>query len=236
MPPAAPFLEYKGTKLFKPSASSGAYFYVVNEMALDADGAPNAYHPANTPGLDHPANAGFPGGAWQNVLVADPADGRKPFVQPSGPFQGFFVAKTSLEDRTLAVTDPARYVDATRIPYLVFPGAFHQLTGTGTLGDFVAARNLRTGKTSAAIVADIGARDHPLREVSLQLAADLGGVNVNPRNGAGVPQGPFAYVVFPFSKSRPAWPVTLEQIERRVGEELARVGGWDRILALVPAH
>jgi hypothetical protein len=60
------------------------------------------------------------------------------------------------------------------------------------------------GQESAAIVADVGPRNDPLGEVSIRLAENLGGHNVNPRNGAGMPTGRFAYVVFPRSKATPA--------------------------------
>lgn len=113
---------------------SDAYFYVTERMAIDADGAPNAYHPHDT-GLDALANAGFPNGGWKSILAVDPLDPTTPFVQTVGPFAGFFVSKTTLQDPTRKETDPLRYVDSTKVPYLVFPGAFHALTGTGTTGD-----------------------------------------------------------------------------------------------------
>src|SRR5215218_2949592 len=61
---------YRGTQLFR-FPNSTAYFYLVNRMSVDADGAPNAYHPRDT-GLDALANAGFPHGAWRSILVVDP--------------------------------------------------------------------------------------------------------------------------------------------------------------------
>src|SRR4029077_2822205 len=107
-----------------------------------------------------------------------------------------------------AVTDPGRYVDSTKVPYLVFPSTFHALKGTGTMGDLAVARNLRNNNVTAAIVADVGPPHAPLGEVSIRLAEDLGGVHVNPRTGAGMPKGPFLYVLFPRSLSTPAWPLT----------------------------
>jgi hypothetical protein len=121
---AIDFLTYEGTVVRK-FPGSAAYFYVTDRMAIDADGAPNAYHPEDR-GIDALANAGFPHAGWKSILVADPLDPGRPFVQPAGPFAGF-VSKTTLQDPTCAETDPARYVDSTRVPYLVFPGAFHAL-------------------------------------------------------------------------------------------------------------
>jgi len=219
--------EYRGTQLWK-IPDSAAYFYVVNRMSIDADGAPNAYHPDDI-GLDALINAGYPRGAWRSILVvARPLN--RPFIQPDGEFAGYFVSMTTLQDATLPVTDVRRYVDSTRVPYLVFPGAFFALRGTGNFGDLGAARQLESGKESPAIVADKGPRNAPLGEVSIRLAENLGGRNVNPRNGAGMPRGSFAYVVFPTSKSQPPWPVTAEQLQQRVQERLTAIGGWERIL------
>ncbi|HEV2855874.1 MAG TPA: hypothetical protein VHC97_24005 [Thermoanaerobaculia bacterium] len=228
---AVPFQAYRGTQLFRFPEST-AYFYVVNRMSIDADGAPNAYHPQDT-GLDALANAGFPNGAWRSILVVDPRRADRPFVQPDGEFAGFFVSMTTLQDRTLPVTDVRRYVDATRVPYLVFPGAFFAMRGTGDFGDLGAARQIESGKESAFIVADAGPRNDPLGEVSIRLAESLGGRNVNPRNGTGAPRGPFVYVVFPRSKSQPPWPVTAEQLQQRVQELLTALGGWERILPCI---
>jgi Fungal chitosanase of glycosyl hydrolase group 75 len=228
---ALDLLVYERTPLRQPP-SSDAYFYVTERMAIDADGAPNAYHPQDL-GIDALANAGFPNGGWKSVLAVDPLDSAKPFVQTVGPFAGFFVSKTTLQDSSRNETDPGRYVDSTKVPYVVFPGAFHALRGTGTMGDLAVVRNLRNDMVTAAIVADVGPRNAPLGEVSIRLAEKLGGVNVNPRNGSGMPKGPFVYVLFPGTKSTPRWPLTLEMIEERAHAALSAIGGWDRVLPCV---
>ena len=82
-------------------------------MTIDADGAPNAYHPDNT-GLDDLKNAGAPG-YWEGL--AKDKDG-EPFVQgPDDPFPGYYVSATALADRSKPVNDPTRYVDASKIPF-----------------------------------------------------------------------------------------------------------------------
>jgi hypothetical protein len=225
--------QYKGVMLWQ-FPNSNAYFYATSRMAIDADGAPNAYNPQDT-GIDANANAGYPHGGWRNVIVADPADHAKAYVQPSGPYKDFFVSKTTLEDTTLPVTDYNRYVDARKIPYLVFPGQFYQMSGTGVFGDFGAAYNLNNDKKSALIVGDMGAADHKLGEVSIKLAENLGGSHVNPRNGGGMPAGKFIYVVFPKSKLTPKWRIGLEQIQQKSDELIAGIGGWERILECVNA-
>lgn len=225
---AVDFLTYEGT-LLRKFPESESYFYATDRMAIDADGAPNAYHPQDR-GIDALSNGGFPHGAWKSIIVTDPANPRQPFVQTSGPFAGFFVSKTTLQDPSKNETDPTRYVDSTQVPYIVFPGNFHALRGTGTMGDFAMVRNLRNHKVSVAIVADVGPRSAPLGELSIRLAENLGGVNVNPRNGSGMPRGPFLYVVFPKSRLMPKWPVSAARMVGTGDAVLAAMGGWNRVL------
>ena len=160
---AQQWFTYQGTDIFHVG-DTGAYSYKTGHVELDADGCPTAYHPDDT-GLDFLANAGFPDGGWRSVLVVDPQDPSRPFVQQEGPAKGFFLSMTTLRDPTLPATDPAKYVDAITVPYIVFPGAFHALAGTGTWGDVVMVRALGASDLqSAAIVADGGPTDAPLGE------------------------------------------------------------------------
>jgi Fungal chitosanase of glycosyl hydrolase group 75 len=223
--------DYRGTPIHK-LPNSRAYFYVVSRMAIDADGAPNAYHPQDK-GIDALANAGFPRGNWKAILVPDPRNPSTPFIQTEGEFAGFFVAKTALQDPSLPATDIRRYVDSRRVPYVVFPGAFHNIEGTGTPGDMAAALNLDTNQESPGIVADIGPRNALLGEVSIRLAENLGGSHVNPCTGAGIPRGRFAYLVFPRTKASPAWPVGSEELQDRVRELLTGIGGWERVTSCI---
>ena len=118
-----------------------------------------------------------------------------------------------------------------RVPYLVFPGAFYAIQGTGHFGDLAFARNLDNDQQSPAIVADAGPRDAQLGEVSIRAAENLGGRNVNPRNGAGVRRGRFLHAMFPYSRQQPAWPVTPDRLETLVGELVGAIGGWEQIVA-----
>jgi hypothetical protein len=228
------WMEFSGSTLHRFPRSK-AYFFVTRHMAVDADGAPNAYHPDDK-GLDRLANAGFPGGNWTSILVADPTNSTQPFTQKSGPFVGFFLSRTTLEDRTRPATDAARYVDATQVPYFVFPSAFHRLAGTGTLGDLGIAMNLTSGETTPFVVADIGPAQAALGEVSIRLAEKLGGRNVSPRTGAGIPRGEFLYVVFPGSRRQPAWPVPAAEMDRATSDLLAATGGLDAIRACLASR
>lgn len=75
---------FKGTKL-KITSDGSADLYVTDHARVDADGAPDAYHPddvgscgATGVGRDCPANAGYPNTTWwRSVLVPDP---KRPFA------------------------------------------------------------------------------------------------------------------------------------------------------------
>ena len=229
---------YKGTEIYHHK-TLGAYAYVTRHNAVDADGAPNAYHPGDVGknclkdahlGLDCPGNAGYPKTDWwDQVLVVDPANAQKPYVQPSGEFAGFFVTKTWLSDPQKAATDPGKYVDSTKVPYIVFPGSkFAVLKGTGDKGDVGFALNRDTGKSTSFIVADKGGgSDAKLGEASISFFEALGGENINARNGDGVAEGNTLFVVFPHSRkaSSPIWPRTNEDVSAQVDTLMKALGG-----------
>ena len=224
--------DYRGVALSRLPDGS-AYLFQTAHKSYDADGAPDAYHPDGT-GLDDNRNAGWPGtNWWPAVLVPDPANPSVPYVQPDGPFAGYFVARTTLTDSSRPDTDPAKYVDATTVPYLVFPGAFFGMSGTGRYGDLGVAFNRATGQSSPFVVADQGPTSAPLGEMSLALANALGGRDVDPRSGAGGPEGEILYVVFPNSVERRAtpWPLDAAALDARSRALLAGAGGEAPALA-----
>ena len=179
---------------------SSAFFYE-SGMTIDADGAPNAYHPDNS-GLDDLANAGSPG-RWEGL--AKDADG-EPFIQgPNDPFPGYYVSATALADRSKPVNDPTRYVDASRIPFVVLPGGMARQLGARP-GDFAVVFNQRNGKSSYAIFGDVGPYDR-IGEGSVALAENLG-IRSDARNG-GARRG-ILYLVFPGSGN--GRPRTIEEI------------------------
>lgn len=140
-------------------------FFFVSGMTIDADGAPNAYNPDDS-GLDELANAGAPT-RW-NGIITD-RDGN-PLIQQGGdPFPGYYISCTSLSDKTKKFTDPTGYVNASEIPYVALPQDVADREGA-RLGDFAMVMNLRNGKASFAIYADVGT----LGEGSVALAEALG--------------------------------------------------------------
>ena len=180
-------------------------FFFVSGMTIDADGAPNAYNPDDT-GLDELANAGAP--AHWNGIITD-RDGNPLIQQESDPFPGYYISCTSLSDDAKKFTDPTGYVDASKIPYVVLPQDVAD-RGGARLGDFAVVMNLRNGKSSFAIYADIGT----LGEGSVALADALG-IWSDARRG-GESDG-ILYLLFPGSGN--LRPRTIGEIHS-VGENL----------------
>jgi hypothetical protein len=134
-------------------------------MDVDADGSPHAYNPENT-ALDVNEDA-MDGSEWVGVVTGDEGD---PVIQNStDPAPGFYVSTTSLEDPRQAVRNPNRYVDATKIPYIVIPGG---VMGKARLGHPAIVLDVLTGRRVKAIVADAGPRDK-IGEASVFLAAAI---------------------------------------------------------------
>jgi hypothetical protein len=220
---------FRGVTLYR-TVDGSAYAYKTSHLAIDADGAPNAYCPGNK-GLDLLGNANYPNGDWADILVQDPKDRSKPYAQKSGPAAGCFVAKTSLSSSATPETDVKSYVDATSVPYMVFPPGFIKIDGTGFIGDVAVARSADGKHTSAAIVGDSGgAKNSPLGEISIRLAENLGGKNVSPRTVAkNLLGGPVTMVVFRQSYFAPKWPVTNQALQDRTDALLRKLGGWEAI-------
>lgn len=227
---------YNSASLYKDPTTQ-AYAYKLPTLEVDADGAPNAYGPGDT-GLDYLANAGYPHGGWHDILVPDPADMSKAYVRPSNPGKGFFISKTTLADPKLADTAAGKYTDATAIPYIVFPGSFYKMAGTGHIGDFVIGVNLATKQVVGGVVADIGPYHADLGEVSVAMVSALGGTNPNPKNGKGVPKGPFGFIVFPDTHDQLKWSLKAAEIDATAQGLLADAGGlanFDSVFGLATA-
>jgi hypothetical protein len=195
-------------------------FWFSTGMSIDADGAPNAYN-AEDKGIDRLRNAGDPKtGRWWGL--AKGADG-KPCVQAAtDPFPNYYVSATALEDASHGVCDPARYVDATKIPFVVLPGgsAFG-----ASLGDLAYVRNEANGKSSFAIYADVGPPKH-IGEGSVALAEALG-VASDPRKGGAASK--IAWIVFPGTGT--GAPLSAADIQAKGAAALEAWGGEAKVAA-----
>jgi hypothetical protein len=147
---------------------------LTRRMDVDVDGAPTAYGPKSKKTLDYLKNAHYRG--WRNAEVVgyltDDDDPRIPILQgPNDPAPGYYVSQTAFTDpaRTREA-DPLRYVDATRINYVVLGSAAKRRGAQ--LGDFVAVYSRRTHRAVFGIVADDG--NPSGNEGSLHLVQALG--------------------------------------------------------------
>jgi hypothetical protein len=196
-------------------------------LKIDADGAPRAYHPDDVSGLDALANAKSDG-RWV-ALITDRSG--KPFVQrASDPAPGFYVSLTALADREVAdPADPRRYVDASRVPYVVLPGgrkAMAAYRGADlNLGDIAIVYNSRTRTIAGAIVADYGPAG-ALGEGSIKLAGDLLYADTSPRHGG---TGARENLTLLFPGSGAGFPRDLAHMQKTARTFLAGWGGTGRL-------
>lgn len=192
----------------------GDLCYWTGGLAIDADGCPRAYHPQSDRGLDDLANAGRPGNWWG--IVTD-ANGAAVVQGQADPAPGYYISTTALTDSSKAWNDPLRFVDSEAVPFLVVPPSFIGFMGKGglcRLGDLALAVNLDNGKKVPCIIADIGPADE-LGEGSIALADTLD-IPWSPRTG-GCESG-LLTIVFPNSRTIPAWPRDLADINAAVAE------------------
>ncbi|MBW4507852.1 MAG: glycoside hydrolase family 75 protein [Scytonematopsis contorta HA4267-MV1] len=177
-------------------------FFFQAGMAIDADGAPNAYHPQNK-GIDGLEHAGEPGNWWALVTDTGKPTGNPVIQKANDPYPGYYISSTALYDETKDIDNPKRYVDSGKIPYIVLPQNNDEEFLKKTqikLGDFAVVYNTKNNKLIFAIFADTslffagGIEEYRFGEGSIALAKALG-VLSNPRNG-GVADGIF-YVIFP---------------------------------------
>ncbi len=208
------------------------------KMSCDVDGSPNAYHPDDDGlALDVINSAGgrrkddLPKGP----LVVQPSpdvvvySNGQPFLQADGPFKGFYVSETSLNNPGLAATDPARYLDARSFPYVVLPGG---LVPEATLGDLVAIFDPLSRRLTFAVYGDIGPSSE-CGEAALATLLRLGLPAVDGKSSPGETRHDLFYLVFPktawrLQESR-QWPPPLPLIDRAGNCEFRRWGGMRRL-------
>lgn len=195
-----------------------------SRMMIDADGAPNAYHPGGGQPLDYLGNAGKPGNWWGVITESGQRDGT-PVVQKAGdPCPGYHVSATSLCDPSKRATDPRRYVNSDQVPYVALP---KQMVERGVrLGDFAVVVRASTGAICHALFAD-GGPSGKLGEGSIALARALG-IACSPKNG-GTEKRDVIYLVFP--GSRAGWPLTIEQINANASRLFTQWGGMEQLRA-----
>ncbi len=139
-----------------------APFEICVRMKIDVDGAPNAYGPPGKLTLDYELNAheyAKPNGEIVGYITQpDPQNPsrRIPVVQgPNDPYPGYYISRTGFCDvHNSNELDPRRYVDASKINYIVLGDrAFNNQV---RLGDFVAVYSVTQKVRVFGIVGDAG--------------------------------------------------------------------------------
>ena len=152
------------------SGQAKSFVIETHRMDVDVDGAPTAYGPRGLKTLDTLADAHYKRRFWGPVVGFLKEHG-KPVVQgPGDPAPGYYVSQTTFEDESRPEHDPRRYVDATRVNYVVL-GDEARHRGV-TMGDFVVVHSASTRRTVFAIVGDDGNPSGD--EGSLHLLQSLG--------------------------------------------------------------
>ena len=205
----------------------------IEHVAIDADGAPNAYGPRQSKkdkhgsGLDSLTAAGFPTAEhdpiddnWRDILVQDLANPEEPFLKEDG----YYISKTSLCDpNATSDASPGKYVDAADVSYIVMPQLWLERLGM-QLGDLCLLWHSRIRTKVVAIVADTCPIDEPLGEMSIAAAQALGGKNVSARDGVDFPAGEICCVMFMSSRPEIVWPITGVFVQSFKDELVRRMG------------
>ena len=157
-----------------PSPSAQDFTILTQRMDVDVDGAPNAYGPPGAPTLDNLRDAHYRRRPHSEIVgyLTDDDHPNIPIIQgPHDPFPGDYISQTAFTDPAITnPRNPLRYVDATRINYIVL-GNRARKRGVH-LGDFVTVTSLRTHRTVFAIIGDDG--NPSGNEGSLHLLQSLG--------------------------------------------------------------
>ncbi len=229
---------------------------IKGRLEIDVDGAPNCYDPkdanVNTSyltvnletwkgSLDHLANGGKDKN-WFGVVTDTGEKTGTPIVQgPNDPFPGFYVASTSLVDKSKRAHDPARYVDARKIPYLAFPqqvwnegkrgSRFTRVSPghTSSLGDLLTAINPKADEAhryAHAIFADLGGLDDAhFGEGSPALGQKL--------HAAGVAEPDLLYIIYPGSGAGQGTIPSASEIHEKGEKLFAAWGGLDEAMRVL---
>lgn len=153
--------------------------HFIADLSVDVDGARHSYRLDN----DHRkalddihASAGYPHSSWQNVLVPDPNNPDRPFVDE----EGYCVSMTSYQREGFGHTDRRRYVDAVEVAYSVLPGIIRKRCRGIVCGCSGRITDVRNGHYVDTVCADFSG--YSVGEAS-QRAAQTFGPQWSARNG-----------------------------------------------------
>jgi len=184
---------------------------MTTSMAVDVDGAPNAYGPKDKPTLDYELNA-HEGARLSGKIVGYLTEGGHPVLQgPKDPYAGYYISTTGFADEmNVNLHDPRRYLDASKVNYVVLGRLARQKHVV--LGDFAAVHSTATGKSVYAIVGDSG--NSSGAEGSLALLQALGYPFTNGKSDS-VHKKEIIIRYFPGSNPGHTFYPAQEQIDKR---------------------
>ena len=238
------------------AAMKQAWFFA-GSMDADADGSPRAYKADDkAPGtaLDKVGHA-HDGDDWFGVVTilngAPSVSGKgTPYVQTKergDPYPGFYVSKTSLQDRSITdFRNPKRFVDPEVFPYVVLPGRgtrvvkkkteiltpdgqAHTFNGT-QIGDLAYVVSPSTNRSFGAVIAE-GGPWSKAGEGSIRLLEQLGFPGCT---GNSSPSATMLFIYFPGSAGRIGWPATETAIDQAACSLFQQWGGVDRLKKAFP--
>lgn len=214
--------------VFQKQGTSACYF--TTKLAIDADGAPKAYFPAEY----YPSNK-HDCFDWLDNLNPGDNHGIQGKDGAVGPAAGFVISGTALTDPHYHGNDTRCYVDASTVPYVVLTEsslpapAGHALTK----GCLVFVADTKTGIYSGAIYGDVG---RAVGEASLALALML---DINPfskkyfpKVGGGTSDKRIFHLVFPSDVVSAPWDVPT--IQTRAQTAFNAWGGEQALRQLFP--
>jgi hypothetical protein len=162
-------------------------------------------------------------GNWYGIVTVNGKKDGEPYIQSkTDPAPGFYVSPSALSDKKKKRTDPARYVDSSKIPYVSLPPET-QKDGGARQGDFGTVVNFDTGAIVHVIVADSGPR-RKIGEGSKALKDQLGFGKKTPNLG---------WVIYPGTRQSPPWPVSEQKIKEEGAKNFAKFGGLNKLKSLL---
>lgn len=220
-------------------------FYFKSWLAIDVDGAPNAFHPVDRhkkypqkleKSLAYISTAGSEGHWWALATHNNKPSGKPVIQQSSGPgyAPGYFVSKTTLYDEDKPHTDQRAYVNSNEIPYIALPKNLNDYFKSNkdlkvSPGDFATVYNIKTDKLAYAIFADLGP-NNVLGEGSIALSRELGLEDKPPNWGSD--DASIVYVVFPNSGSGPKRLRTRIEIDENGSRLFEEFGGLEKLRSI----
>jgi hypothetical protein len=211
-----------------PRLIRGAFVYT-GGMAIDADGARRAYKLGGG-GLDALGNAGHGETAdgqpanWFGVETDTGKPTGHPIVQDEDdPAPGFLVSTTALRDHAKDQKDPTAYLDSSTETYISVARDLYE-AGCHP-GDLAVA--VRNGQPIGCITGDVGPK-HKYGEASIATADAAGVPGQGKVRGRGLERG-VTYVVFPGSRTDPAWPRETQEYQEAALAMFASWGGLDAL-------